>query len=40
MILKLQAIEKIINSELASKIKNSIIDNEELLIVIDENRHN
>ena len=37
MILKLQEIEKLINSELSSKIKNSSIDNEELLIEIDEN---
>ncbi len=37
MISKLQTIEKSINSELSSKIKNSTIDNEELLIEIDEN---
>ena len=37
MISKLQTIEKIINSELSSKIQNSSIDNEELLIEIDEN---
>ena len=37
MILKLKVIEKLINSELSSKIKNSNIDNEELLIEIDEN---
>ena len=36
MILKLQKIEKLINSELSSKIKNSSIENEELLIEIDE----
>ena len=34
MIIKLQAIEKFINSELSSKIKKSTIDNEELLIEI------
>ena len=34
---KLQKIEKSINSELSSKIKNSSIDNEELLIEIDKN---
>ena len=39
MILKLQAIEKLINSELSSKIKNSTIDNEELLIEIEENNY-
>ncbi len=37
MISKLQTLEKSINSELSSKIKNSSIDNEELLIEIDEN---
>ena len=37
MISKLQTIEKIINSELSSKIQNSSIDNEELLVEIDEN---
>ena len=36
MILKLQKLEKLINSELSSKIKNSSINNEELLIEIDE----
>ena len=36
MILNLQKIEKLINSELSSKIKNSSIENEELLIEIDE----
>ena len=36
MIKKLQQIEKSINSELSSKIKNSSIDNEELLIEINE----
>ena len=36
MILKLQKIEKLINSELSSKIKNSSIENEEWLIEIDE----
>ena len=36
MILKLQQIEKSINSELSSKIKNSSIENEELLIEINE----
>ncbi len=35
MILNLQKIEKLINSELSSKIKNSSIENEELLIEID-----
>jgi len=37
MILKLQKIEKLINSELSSKVKNSSIDNDELLIEVDEN---
>ena len=37
MILNLQKIEKLINSELSSKIKNSSIENEELLIETDEN---
>jgi NADH-quinone oxidoreductase subunit C len=37
MILKLQKLEKLINSELSSKIKNSSIDNDELLIEINEN---
>ena len=37
MILALQKIEKLINSELSSKIKNSSIENEELLIEIVEN---
>ena len=36
-ILKLQKLEKLINSELSSKINNSSINNEELLIEIDEN---
>ena len=36
MILNLQKIEKLINSELSSKIKNSLIENAELLIEIDE----
>ena len=36
MISKLQTIEKLINSELSSKIKKSSINNEELLIEIDE----
>ena len=36
MILKLQKIEKLINSELSSKIKSSSIDNDELLIEVDE----
>ena len=36
MILKLQKLEKLINSELSSKIKNSSIENEELLIEIVE----
>ena len=36
MILNLQKIEKLINSELSSKIKNSSIENEELLIETDE----
>jgi NADH-quinone oxidoreductase subunit C len=36
MILHLQKIEKLINSELSSKIKNSSIENVELLIEIDE----
>ena len=33
----LKKIEKLINSELSSKIKNSLIENEELLIFINEN---
>ena len=33
----LKKIEKIINSELSSKIQNSLIENEELLIEINEN---
>ena len=37
MILNLKKIEKLINSELSSKIKNSYIENEELLIETDEN---
>ena len=37
MISNLQKLEKLINSELSSKIKNSSIDNDELLIEIDEN---
>ena len=37
MILKLQKLEKLINSELSSRIKNSSIDNNELLIEVDEN---
>ena len=37
MISKLQTVKKLINSELSSKIKNSSIDNDELLIEIDEN---
>jgi NADH-quinone oxidoreductase subunit C len=36
MILKLQKIEKLINSELSSKVRSSSIDNDELLIEIDE----
>ena len=36
MILNLQKIEKLINSELSSKIKNSLIENTELLIEVDE----
>jgi NADH-quinone oxidoreductase subunit C len=36
MILKLQKLEKLINSELSSKINNSSITNEELLIEIEE----
>ena len=36
MILNLQKIQKLINSELSSKIKNSYIENEELLIEIVE----
>ena len=36
MILKLKKIEKLINSELSSKVKNSSIENEELLIEIPE----
>ena len=37
MILKLQNLEKLINSELSSKIQNSSISNEELLIEINDN---
>ena len=37
MILKLQKLEKLINSELSSKIHNSLIKNKELLIEINEN---
>ena len=37
MISKLQNLEKLINSELSSKINNSSINNEELLIGVDEN---
>ena len=37
MILKLQKLEKLINSELSSKIKSSSINNKELLIEIGEN---
>jgi len=36
MILKLQKIEKLINSELSSKVKSSLIDSDELLIEVDE----
>ena len=36
MIIKLQKIEKLINSELSSKVKSSSIDNNELLIEVDE----
>jgi len=36
MIYKLQKLEKLINSELSSRIKNSSIDNGELLIEVDE----
>ena len=36
MILQLQKIEKLINSELSSKIKNSSIKNQELIIEIAE----
>ena len=34
---KLQKLEKLINSELSSKIHNSRINNNELLIVVGEN---
>ena len=37
MILKLQKLENLINSELSSKIHNSSIENQELLIEISEN---
>ena len=37
MILRLQKLEKLINSELSSKIKNSFVENEEFLIEIDDN---
>ena len=36
MILKLQKLEQLINSELSSKIHNSSINNQELLIEISE----
>ena len=36
MISKLQKLEKLINSELSSKVKNSLIVNDELLIEVDE----
>ena len=36
MFSKLQKLEKSINSELSSKVKNSLIDNDELLIEVDE----
>ena len=36
MILQLQKIEKLINSELSSKVKSSSIDNDELLVEVDE----
>ena len=36
MVLKLQKIEKLINSELSSKVKSSSIENDELLIEVDE----
>ena len=36
MILQLQKIEKLINSELSSKVKSSSIENDELLIEVDE----
>ena len=36
MILKLQKLEKSINSELSSKIKNSSINNDELLLEIND----
>jgi NADH-quinone oxidoreductase subunit C len=36
MFSKLQKLEKLINSELSSKVKNSLIDNDELLIEVDE----
>ena len=37
MISKLEKLEKLINSELSSKIKDSSINNDELIIEIDEN---
>ena len=37
MVENLQKLEKIINSELSSKILNSFVENQELLIEIDEN---
>ena len=37
MITKLQKLEKLISSELSSKIQSSFIENEELLIVVDDN---
>ena len=40
MILNLQKIEKLINSELIKQSKNSLIENAELLIEIDESRFN
>ena len=37
MLQNLKKIEKIINSELSSKIHNSVINNDELLIEVGEN---
>ena len=37
MVENLQKLEKIINSELSSKVQNSFVKNQELLIEIDEN---
>ena len=40
MTLNLYSLEKLINSELSSKVKKSLIENDEFLIEIDEFRIN